>query len=101
MGNGNLSGFDLNKQVGSGSAVTPCSHGQTNTPPSSVHWIEIEMVYPDGSPCANVKYKIEAPDGSVIQDSLNAVGFAHVPLSQSGNCKITFPDLDKEVWKRR
>jgi hypothetical protein len=101
MGAGGFSGFDSNKQVGS--AVSPCTTGpssQASTATSTAHWIEINLVAEDGSPCPDIKYRIEAPDGSVIEGSLNAVGFARVSLPQSGNCKITFPELDTDMWKR-
>jgi hypothetical protein len=63
-------------------------------------WIEIEMVDEDDEPVAGVRYKIELPDGSVSEGSLDSNGFARVDGIEPGNCKVSFPELDKSAWEK-
>jgi hypothetical protein len=61
-------------------------------------WIEIELVEPDGQPAANERYKLTLPDGSVKWGRLDQHGKARVERLQPGNCQVTFPDRDEQVW---
>lgn len=63
------------------------------------HWIEIELVGEDGQPIPNEKYKVLLPDGSEKEGNLDQDGWARVESSPTGDCKITFPELDEEAWK--
>ena len=64
-------------------------------------WIEIELVDEDKQPVPGEKYKITLPDGeSVAEGTLDDKGCARVEGFESGGCKITFPDLDKEAWEK-
>jgi uncharacterized Zn-binding protein involved in type VI secretion len=64
-------------------------------------WVEIELQGPDGKPVPNEAYRIEAPDGSVHEGSTDERGVARVDGIDPGNCKITFPALDKQAWERK
>lgn len=61
-------------------------------------WIEIILVDMEGKPVPNVRYRITAPDGAVKEGTLNEHGQAGFYQIEAGNCKVTFPDLDKEAW---
>ena len=63
-------------------------------------WIEIELVGEDGSPIAGEKYEIITPDGTKATGTLNKVGFARVEGFSAGECKVSFPKLDKEAWEK-
>ncbi len=65
-------------------------------------WIEIEMVDESDAPVPGVAYSIELPDGSVAEGTLDDKGQARVEqfIKGSGQCKVTFPDLDKEAWEK-
>ncbi len=63
-------------------------------------WIEIEMVGEDDKPIPGEAYRIELPDATVAEGTLDDKGFARVDGIESGTCKITFPNLDQEAWKR-
>ena len=63
-------------------------------------WIEIELVDEDGNPIPGEKYKIELPDGRVATGTLDGNGFARVEGFDPGECKVTFPNLDKEAWEK-
>ena len=62
-------------------------------------WIEIILVDMDGNPMPNVKYRITPPSGAPVEGRLNEHGQAGLYQIEPGNCKITFPDLDKDAWE--
>jgi hypothetical protein len=62
-------------------------------------WIEILLLDMNDQPVPNEKYKIELPDGSIVQGTLDAQGLARHTGLKPGECKVTFPDLDKEAWE--
>ena len=61
-------------------------------------WIEIILVDAEGEPVPNVRYRITPPNGEPVEGRLNEHGQAGVYQIEPGNCKITFPDLDKDAW---
>lgn len=62
------------------------------------HWVEIELVDQDGKPFPDEKYEVELPDGRKVTGKLDSVGRAKVDgVSQSGTCKVRFPDLGHEM----
>ncbi|MBS3919724.1 MAG: type VI secretion system tip protein VgrG [Deltaproteobacteria bacterium] len=64
-------------------------------------WIEIELVDEDDNPVSGEKYKVTLPDGkTVAEGTLDENGFARVDGIDPGNCKITFPSLDKDAWEK-
>ena len=63
-------------------------------------WIEIVLVDMDGKPVPNVRYKITPSGGDPPQEGrLNEHGQAGYYQIEPGDCKITFPDLDKDAWE--
>jgi len=62
-------------------------------------WIEIELVDEEGQPMAGEAYEVTVPDGSVQTGSLDDKGFAHIANIDSGNCQVTFPNLDQDAWE--
>jgi type VI secretion system secreted protein VgrG len=66
-----------------------------------LHWIEIQLNDDEGNPVPYEGYQIEMPDGSLATGSLDGKGFARVGgIDPGGNCKVTFPKLDKTLWKK-
>jgi type VI secretion system secreted protein VgrG len=63
-------------------------------------WVEIELADDDGNPVPGEKYKVTLPDGSVKTGTLDQNGFARVEGVDPGNCKVTFPNLDKDIWEK-
>ncbi|MEO7701851.1 MAG: hypothetical protein ABIZ04_21710, partial [Opitutus sp.] len=61
-------------------------------------WIEIELVDEDNRPVPGEAYRIELPDGSVAEGTLDDKGLARIDYIEPGECKITFPYLDKSAW---
>ncbi|NVN91639.1 MAG: type VI secretion system tip protein VgrG [Desulfuromonadales bacterium] len=64
-------------------------------------WIEIELVDEDGKPVPGEVYKVTLPDGeTVATGTLDEKGIARIEGIDPGNCKITFPNLDKDAWAK-
>ena len=64
-------------------------------------WIEIELVDEDDKPIAGERYKVTLPDGkTVATGTTDSNGLARVSGIDPGNCKITFPNLDKDAWEK-
>jgi type VI secretion system secreted protein VgrG len=61
-------------------------------------WVAIELRDVDGQPIAGEPYRIELPDGSVQEGTLDDKGFAQVDGIEPGSCKITFPNRDARAW---
>lgn len=62
-------------------------------------WIEIILVDMEGKPMPGVKYRITPPGGPPVEGRLNEHGQAGLYQIEPGNCKVTFPDLDKDAWE--
>jgi hypothetical protein len=68
--------------------------------PEQPKWFEIELL-DDGdppAPMAGVKYKLELPDGTVIEGQLDDNGKARIAVADPSKCKVTFPEFDDNEW---
>lgn len=64
-------------------------------------WIAVELVDEDGKPVEGERCEITLPDGKVHKAATDKEGKVTVKgLKQDGSCKVTFPRLDKDVWKK-
>jgi uncharacterized protein (DUF2345 family) len=64
-------------------------------------WIEIRMVDEAKKPVAGQPYRVTLPDGeTVAEGTLDEKGLARVEGIEQGNCKVTFPMLDKDAWEK-
>ena len=61
-------------------------------------WIEIELLDDRNEPIPGEKYRITVPDGRVAEGTLDEKGCARLEGFEPGECKVSFPDLDKDVW---
>lgn len=86
------------EEFGSGEAgqvVAPCP---STDEPQPVHWVEIQLVGDDGSPVPDEEYRVELPNGDVARGYLDGDGWARIAnIDDPGQCKITFPALDKRA----
>lgn len=68
--------------------------------PVETHWIEIELVGEDDMPIPGEAFRVELPDGTVTQGTLDHRGFARITgLPTTGACKVLFPRLDQDAWE--
>ena len=75
--------------------------GRVPPEPEEDTWIEIELLDPDGNPIPNEQYQIELPGGSIRIGRLDSNGRAKVKGIDPGTCKVTFPNVDESIWKRK
>jgi hypothetical protein len=58
------------------------------------HWIELELVYDDGTPYDG-RCVLELPGGRTVDGAPDEDGLVRVDgLRDAGTCKVSFPDLD-------
>ena len=63
------------------------------------HWIELELVDEDGVAISGVEYLVVASDGQEHRGMTDAKGAARLQNIPQGQCKISFPELDKHDWR--
>lgn len=81
--------------------VKPYKAGEEGEGAGKKSWIEIELVDEQQQPVPGEKYRVTLPDGrTVAEGTLDEKGFARLEGIDPGTCKITFPELDREAWKR-
>ncbi len=91
--------------AGAGGNQSAASNAPTHNPAApenqdKTHWIEINLEDEEGNPVAGEPYIITLPDGTTVADgTLDDKGHARVDHIDPGNCKITFPNKDKEAWE--
>jgi type VI secretion system secreted protein VgrG len=87
----------------SASSASSSSSSGAEAPPDQEqkkHFIEIKLEDVEGKPVPGEAYKITLPDGATVAEgTLDEKGFARVDGIDPGSCKVTFPNLDKSVWK--
>lgn len=90
---------ELNEGKYGSEKVDPIKPPEDPEEAKSLVWIEIELVGEDDKPIPGEKYRVTASDGRVAEGMLNGEGWARVANLEPGNCKISFPDLDKDAWE--
>jgi type VI secretion system secreted protein VgrG len=73
--------------------------GKDSSKEEKTAWIEVELVDEDGQPVPGERFRITLPDDSVAEGTLDDKGKARVEGFKPGNCKVTFPGLDKDAWE--
>ena len=68
--------------------------------PCPLVWVEIKLLDEENQPVPGERYRIDLSDGSVIEGALDGDGMARVDGIERGNCRITFPNLDRRSWHR-
>jgi hypothetical protein len=63
------------------------------------HWVAIELVDEDGNGVEGIAYSIITPDNLEYTGMTDANGLARIDNIPAGQCKISFPELDKDAYK--
>jgi hypothetical protein len=75
--------------------------GDDDEEKKKISWIEVEMVDEDGKPVTGQIYKVTLSDGeTVAEGTLDEKGLARIEGIEPGDCKVTFPRLDKDAWEK-
>lgn len=69
-------------------------------PITELTWVEIRLIGEDDLPIPHERYRVELPDGSIREGSLDGEGRARIDGIEAGVCLVTFPALDQEAWGR-
>ncbi len=69
--------------------------------PEKKSWVEIALADEQGKPVPGEPYRITTPDGTEVEGKLDSDGLARVEGIDPGNCKITFPNMDKKSWRKK
>ncbi len=72
------------------------------TPRDEKTWITIQLVddHDPPRPVAHARYRVRLPDDTVREGRLDASGLAHLADIDPGLCEVTFPDYDRDSWRR-
>ncbi len=62
-------------------------------------WIEIKLVDEAGNPVAGQRYSIVTPDGREHRGYTDSLGLARITRIPSGECQVSFPELDMKAWE--
>lgn len=61
--------------------------------------VELQLVDAKGEPVPGEEYRVELPDGRVVEGRLDARGVALVTgIEGKGTCRVNFPRWDKDCW---
>ncbi len=66
--------------------------------PEEPHWIEVELIDDEGNPRAGERYFVELPDGTTKSGTLDSEGRARIEGVDPGTGKVSFPDLDQDLY---
>ena len=62
-------------------------------------FIALKVIDEQGNPVTGQRYRVTLTDGTTIDEgTTDDQGFAKVSNIDPGNCKITFPNLDRDAW---
>lgn len=69
--------------------------------PKKKSWIEIHMVDEAKKPVTGQPFRVTMSDGETVAEGcLDQNGLARIEGIDPGNCKVTFPRLDKDAWEK-
>ena len=71
--------------------IVPCG--------DSAAWVEVRLVDGEQQPVGGEVYRIELPDMSIREGALDETGCVRIEGIISGQCRITFPNVDGGEWK--
>jgi hypothetical protein len=64
-------------------------------------WIEVELLDSQDNPVPGERYRIETPDGTVAEGTLDKDGFVRLEGIKPGTCKVSFPGYDGRSWEKK
>jgi hypothetical protein len=67
----------------------------------NLSWVEVKLEDEDGNPVPGEVYFVELPDGSTASGTTDEKGEGRVEGFEPGQCKISFPNLDKSVVEEK
>jgi hypothetical protein len=71
--------------------VQPCNDTKS--------WVEIRLLYDDDTPASGIRYKLELPDASIMEGTLDENGSARYDDIVPGTCIVSFPEVHQNEWR--
>ena len=89
-----VKGFKDGVRDGTAAPADPAAPTQRET---KRDWIEIEIVYDDGTPYDG-NCHVQLPSGAETDGAPDEDGVVRIDGLLPGSCRVSFPDLDASVW---
>ena len=64
-------------------------------------WLAIELADEVGKPMAGEPFTVTLPNGQEVSGALDPKGTVRIEGIDPGTCKVSFPERDKDGWKRK
>jgi hypothetical protein len=64
-------------------------------------WVAIELADEAGKPMAGESFTVTLPNGQEVNGILDSKGTVRIEGIDPGTCKVSFPERDKDGWKRK
>jgi hypothetical protein len=76
--------------------------GRKNVQPcnDNASWIEIRLLDEEDAPVPGAAYRLQLPDSSIMEGTLDENGAARIDGILPGSCILNFPEIDRSEWRR-
>ena len=64
-------------------------------------WLAFDLADEAGEPMAGEPFTVALPNGREVSGVLDAKGAVRIEGIDPGTCKVSFPERDKDGWKRK
>ena len=64
-------------------------------------WVAFDLADEDGRPMAAERFIVTLPNGEEVIGALDAKGAVRIEGIEPGTCQVSFPERDKDGWKRK
>jgi len=64
-------------------------------------WLAIELIDEAGLPMSGEPFTVTLPNGQEVSGTLDAKGAVRLEGIDPGTCQVSFPERDKDGWKRK
>lgn len=64
-------------------------------------WVAFDLADEAGTPMAGEPFVVTLPNGQQVTGALDSKGAVRIEGIDAGTCKVSFPERDKDGWKRK
>ena len=64
-------------------------------------WLAFDLADDDGTPMRGEPFTVTLPNGQQLIGALDSKGAVRIEGIDAGTCKVSFPERDKDGWKRK
>ena len=64
-------------------------------------WLAFDLTDEGGRPMAGEPFVVTLPNGQEVTGALDAKGTVRIEGIDPGTCKVSFPERDRDGWKRK